>query len=74
MHDGRFETLEEVIDHYSEGVQNHDNLSDALKNPSTQTALKMNFSNSEKQDLVNYLLTLTDYEFVQAEKWSDPFK
>ncbi len=74
MHDGRFESLEEVIDHYSEGVQNHDNLSDALKNPSTQTALKMNFSASEKQDLVNYLLTLTDYEFVQAEKWSDPFK
>ena len=32
MHDGRFETLEEVVDHYSTGIQNHDNLSEELKN------------------------------------------
>lgn len=74
MHDGRFTSLEEVVDHYSEGVQNHENLSQFLKDNSTQQAMKMNFSSTDKEDLVNYLKTLTDTEFVSAEKWSDPFK
>ena len=74
MHDGRFESIRDVIDHYSDGIQNHENLSDALRNPSTQSAIKMNFSESEKVDLENYLLTLTDNDFVNAVKWSDPFK
>ncbi len=74
MHDGRFTSLEEVVDHYSEGVQNHENLSQFLKNSATQSALKMNFDATDKEDLVNYLKTLTDTDFVTAEKWADPFK
>ena len=74
MHDGRFESLEEVVDHYSDGIQNHENLSDALRDQSTQTALKMNLSGTDKQDLINYLFTLTDNDFVNEVKWSDPFK
>jgi len=74
MHDGRFTSLEEVVDHYSEGIQNHENLSQFLKDNSTQQAMKMNFDETDKEDLVNYLKTLTDTEFVTAEKWSDPFK
>lgn len=76
MHDGRFETLEEVIEHYSSGVKNHPNLSQFLKEGfgSTQTAKHFNFTATEKTDLVNYLKTLTDTDFVAEVKWSDPFK
>lgn len=72
MHDGRFETLEEVIEHYSTGIKNHDNLHNFLK--SGFQAKKFNFSDTDKQDLVNYLNTLTDQEFITAVKYSDPFK
>lgn len=74
MHDGRFSSLEEVVNHYSEGIQDHENLSPFLRNNATQKAIKMNFSDSNKEDIVNYLKTLTDTDFVTAEKWSDPFK
>jgi cytochrome c peroxidase len=72
MHDGRFETLEEVIDHYSEGIQSHKNLSQFLRNGSQP--IKFNFTDSQKQSLVDYLHTLTDNDFVTAVKYSDPFK
>lgn len=74
MHDGRFASLEEVIDHYSNGIQNHENLHPFLKSTVNQTAKKFNFSATEKTDLINYLKTLTDHDFVTEEKWSDPFK
>ncbi|MFT4535581.1 MAG: cytochrome c peroxidase [Saprospiraceae bacterium] len=74
MHDGRFSSLEEVVDHYSDGVQSHPNLSEALRNIGNNQAVKFNFSSSDKEDLVNYLRTLTDTDFVTAPKWSDPFK
>jgi cytochrome c peroxidase len=72
MHDGRFETLEEVINHYSEGIVNHKNLNQFLKVGSQ--AKKLNFSNSDKQSLVDYFGTLTDNEFITDVKYSDPFK
>ncbi|MFT6333744.1 MAG: cytochrome c peroxidase [Saprospiraceae bacterium] len=74
MHDGRFNSLEEVVDHYSDGIQNHENLSQFLKNSATQQAVKLNFDATDKEALVNYLKTLTDIDFVTAPKWSDPFK
>lgn len=67
MHDGRFDTLEDVIDHYSTGVQNHPNL-DAFIPPNG-----FNFSNTQKTDLLNFLLTLTDDTFTTDPKFSDPF-
>ncbi len=72
MHDGRFETLEEVIDHYSNGIQNHKNLDDLLK--IGDEAKTFDFSISEKQDMVAYLKSLTDTEFISTPKYSDPFK
>ena len=72
MHDGRFETLEEVVEHYSTGIRNHKNLNNFLK--SGGQAKKFNFSTEQKEDLVAYLKTLTDNDFVTVEKYSDPFK
>ncbi len=73
MHDGRFATLEEVIEHYSSGVQNHVNLSPQLRS-NTGTALNFNFSEQEKSALVAFLRTLTDEQMLWDEKFSNPFR
>ena len=72
MHDGRFETLEDVIEHYSTGIKNHNNLHQFLR--SGNQPVKFNFSNTDKSDIIAYLHSLTDNDFVTAEKYSDPFK
>ena len=72
MHDGRFETLEDVVDHYSEGIQFHPNLDSKLRNGNQ--ARQMNFSDQEKSDLIEFLKTLTDETMITAERFSDPFK
>jgi cytochrome c peroxidase len=72
MHDGRFKTLEEVVDFYNTGIQNHPNLHADLK--TAGQAKKMNFSATDKQDLVAFLNTLTDDRLLEDKKFSDPFK
>ncbi|MEL6140398.1 MAG: cytochrome c peroxidase, partial [Bacteroidota bacterium] len=44
MHDGRFATLEEVLDHYSENIQNHPNLSFDLKDFNTLQPKRFNYT------------------------------
>lgn len=72
MHDGRFATLEEVIDHYSSGIQNHSSLITPLVNSSGQVG-QFNFTQAEKEALIAFLNTLTDEEMINDEKYSDPF-
>jgi len=72
MHDGRFETLEEVVDHYSDNIVAHDNLASELKNEDGSVK-KLNLSAVEKTALVDYLETLTDHEMMLAERYADPF-
>ncbi len=74
MHDGRFETLEEVVEHYNSGVKNHPNLSPMLRvaGPNSPPRL-LNLTDEEKAGLVAFLKTLTDEEFLTDERWSDPF-
>lgn len=73
MHDGRFATLEEVIEHYSTGVKNHPNLSPPLRTPDNQVRLA-NFNPQQKAALVAFLNTLTDLEIISDVKFSDPFR
>jgi len=57
MHDGRFKTLEEVIDHYSSGVQRNPTLDPNLaKHPREGIDLE----SADKKALVAFLKTLTD--------------
>jgi len=70
MHDGRFNTLEEVIDHYNSGIQISATVDPALQN-TTYTGLML--SETDKQDLINFLHTLTDDAFINNEAYSDPF-
>jgi cytochrome c peroxidase len=73
MHDGRFATLEEVVDHYSEGIANHPNLDDKLKG-NDGLARSMNISDHEKQAIVAFLRTLSDKSVITDPKFSNPFK
>jgi cytochrome c peroxidase len=73
MHDGRFKTLEEVIDHYNDGVKPSATLSERLKDTNGKPK-KLNLSASDKKALVAFMKTLTDTEFINNPKYSDPFK
>lgn len=73
MHDGRFATLEQVVEHYSSGVKAHPNLSPQLRLPNGQPRLA-NFSIADKAALVAFLKTLTDQVMVTDVKYSNPFK
>ncbi len=70
MHDGRFDTLDEVVDHYDDGVVNSQNLSRRLRN---RRGTGLNLNNNEKAALVAFLETLTDDSFINDERFSDPF-
>ncbi len=73
MHDGRFESLEEVIDHYSEGIADHPNLDDKLKD-AAGNARSMNISAHEKEALIAFLRTLSDESVITSQRHSNPFK
>jgi len=73
MHDGRFQNLEQVIDFYSTGVQNHVNLHTVLRNLNG-TPKKFNFSHVEKQDLIAFMNTLTDKEALMDKRFANPYK
>ena len=73
MHDGRFTSLSEVIEHYNSGVQPHPNLDPILRQDNNQVR-RLNLSNTEKQALLDFLETLTDTSLVNDIRFSDPFK
>lgn len=61
MHDGRLKTIDEVLDHYDSGVLDSPTLADELRN---DNSLGIPLSESEREDLINFLETLTDYQFI----------
>jgi cytochrome c peroxidase len=73
MHDGRFATLEEVIEHYNSGIKAHPTLSPALTNPNGNP-VRLNLNNAQKSALIAFLHTLTDESVSTEVKWSNPFK
>ncbi len=68
MHDGRFSTLREVVDHYGDSVQPHPNLGMPLNVHS------MDLSTSDREALVAFLETLTDEAMLADPKFADPFE
>lgn len=65
MHDGRFKTLEEVIEHYNSGIQLNPNLDTVLKN-TDGTPIRLNLSSQDKKEILHFLQELlageTHYE------------
>lgn len=70
MHDGRFATLDLVIEHYNWSVGPHPNLDQRLQDFS---ANGLALPEREKVALAAFLLTLTDPELLRDAKFSDPF-
>lgn len=73
MHDGRFESLEEVVEFYSDNVADHPRLHELLRDQSGQPK-RLNLDADDKAALVAFLETLTDLDYLQEERYSDPFK
>jgi cytochrome c peroxidase len=65
MHDGRFETLNEVVKHYNSGIVNSPTLAKQLQKP-------MQLSDNERTEIVAFLKTLTDTEFLFNPRFSYP--
>ena len=64
LHDGSIESLEEIIDIYSEGGFSHQNKSELLNDP-------LNISNTEKQELIAFLKCLSDPTFLNNDRWQE---
>lgn len=67
MHDGRFKRLHEVLDHYTDGIAASPTLADELRKP-------MELTSNDKADLIAFLLTLNDKDFVFDKKHLFPDK
>lgn len=65
MHDGRFRTLQQVLGHYVNGIYHSPTLSSKLKNG-------IRLSPNDRVDLVAFLLTLTDKDFLSSPAFSFP--
>jgi cytochrome c peroxidase len=75
MHDGRFQTLEQVIAFYDSGVQNNPGLDPRLRGGpgGNGLPLRLNLSAAERASLVAFLGTLTDNTFLTDVRFSNPF-
>lgn len=82
MHDGRFKTLEEVLDHYDSGIKNSSTLSSLIVEANNRGGaaagagegkISLYLTATEKAAIIAFLRTLTDQDFVSAERFSDPF-
>jgi len=60
MHDGRFSSLEEVVDHYNSGGNYSSTVDPLMK----KLGVGLQLTNQEKQDLLAFLKTLSDSEFI----------
>ena len=65
MHDGRFSSLTEVVKHYNSGIQKSKTLSEDLVKP-------MHLTDNERTELIAFLKTLTDTEFLFNSRFSYP--
>jgi cytochrome c peroxidase len=72
MHDGRFATLEEVVEHYDSGIQPHGALFPALRQGDGQP-IRLGLKAEERAALVAFLHTLTDETLATDPRYSDPF-
>ncbi len=69
MHDGRFTTLEEVLEHYANGVKRNTHLDKQLQHNGT---LGITLSNDDRSKIIAFLKTLTDKEFINDPRFQMP--
>ena len=67
MHDGRFQTLQEVLNHYNTDFHYTANL-----DPNLQAIQKGRLSQRDMDDMIAFLKTLTDYDFLSNSAFAKP--
>lgn len=65
MHDGRFTTLMEVLDHYNSGGHRQENTDGFI--------YRLRLTQQEKLDIISFLMTLSDPDFLTNPDFSNPF-
>lgn len=65
MHDGRFTSIDAVLNHYTSGI-----VSSPTLDPLLQSGIQL--STDEKQQLIAFLKTLSDYKFIFDNRFKDP--
>lgn len=65
MHDGRFKKLSEVLKHYTQGIRES-------KAPDARLQSPVELTHEEKIDLIAFLLTLTDRDFLFDQRFGFP--
>lgn len=78
MHDGRFKTLEEVIDFYSTGIQMGENTFGnnyygGIEQDTLTGERGFFYTSTEKEALLLFLKSLDDSTLITHPKWADPF-
>ena len=77
MHDGSIATLEEVLDFYAAGGRNitsGPHSGDGRLNPNKSDLIsRIDLTAQDKADLVAFLRTLTDHDFLTNPKFANPF-
>lgn len=71
MHDGRFATLEDVMEHYNHGIKGNPNLGIQL---GAVAGSGVPLTTKDKSDIIAFLKTLTDEQLIKDPKYADPFK
>jgi cytochrome c peroxidase len=72
MHDGRFTSLEQVVDFYNAGVQANPGLDPRLRGPGG-APLRLNLTVAQRDAIVAYLRALSDRALMTDIRFSNPF-
>jgi cytochrome c peroxidase len=78
MHDGRFRTLEELLEHYDAHIQMSETLDPLIRQASNEPIvagepIKLHLQEDEKEAILAFLHMLTDSTFIQDERFANPF-
>lgn len=68
MHDGRFQTLQDVIEHYNKGGYLTPTIDPNMK----KAGIGRNWTQTKKDGLIDFLKMLTDNSFITDTSFSDP--
>lgn len=72
MHNGKFRSLEAVVNHYASGIQNNSNLDPRLR-PNGTAVQQLNLQPGELQAIIAFMKTLTGKNVYTDRKWGSPF-
>ena len=71
MHDGRLKTIEDVVDHYADQIQNNPQLEHPLRIADEPIRMKLN--DADKEAIVAILAIFTDEQFLTNPAFSNPY-